>query len=237
MSCGFCYLLWNLVWDVKTSEYNCGDHRTEGNWFSCDLSSLLSKSYLLWWVDPGQQAAKPQSSHSLTPPTVGWGRESEGQKWEKLVNQDKDCLIGEGNKTKKEVMHLPFHLTLNKLIPYKPSRNTCFDKTPTQFYCWAQCYMTTHIFWWVSVTPPSCSHKCKTQHCVSQAQYSYPLPKCSSFPVQCTFMLPTNTACAVVILVSVYDLMGNLRAFARERSQIHLFSTSTKHENVFWNAF
>lgn len=63
----------------------------------------------VWCVNPGGQLSPTQLAHH---PPVGWGRESEGQKWEKLMGWRAKCLIwvqrkrenNQKKKKKKDVM-------------------------------------------------------------------------------------------------------------------------------------
>lgn len=90
-----------------------------------DRIYLSSSDETMGWVDPGQQ----QSTHqplSYILPQQEQGRELEGKKQEKLVSQEKDSLVIEEKKWKRQSPLLTY-----RLVPRQCLSHDCLGKTPS----------------------------------------------------------------------------------------------------------
>lgn len=92
----------------------------------------------VWRIDPSWQL----SLHSVScspPPLVGWGRESDGWKWEeKPVDQDQDSLINERKKNK--------WCRSNHSPPASPRATAALEKLPPVLLLWMLLYSKVYTF-------------------------------------------------------------------------------------------
>lgn len=121
---------------------------------SLELGNMFFSHYCWWcWgelltngvrrIDPSWQL----SLHSVScspPPPVGWGRESDGWKWEeKPVDQDQDSLINERKKNK--------WCRSNHSPPASPQATAALEKLPPVLLLWMILYSRS-----VHVSCPRC---------------------------------------------------------------------------------